>query len=319
MFMDLRQLRYFIGIVQAGSLSRAADQLHVAQSAISHHLGALEIELGRELVTRGQKGVQLTEAGSVLYRHAEAILRHLETARQEVMSTLKVPAGSVSIGLPIALALLLSYDLFMRVREAYPQILLHVTDGTSSLLHERLVNGRLDMAVLYLGEPERGLAVEPLVMEELFYVTAEADTSPIHVADVAQRPFLVPAPTSGTQRIVQEMFRKHGISIASIGEINTLSALRRAVAVGVGNAIMSWAALHDSGREKTLNYRRFADAELVRPISLCHSELGERTPAMEAIAQTLKSLVREVIANGTWQEVSLIEPSRQLEHAAVPK
>src|ERR1700728_3235806 len=148
--MDLRQLRYFIGIVQAGSLSRAADQLHVAQSAISHHLGALETELGRELVTRGPKGVQLTEAGSVLYRHAEAILRHVDTAKQEVMSTLKVPAGRVSIGLPIALALMLSYELFMRVREAYPQILLHVTDGNSSLLRERLVNGRLDVAVLYL-------------------------------------------------------------------------------------------------------------------------------------------------------------------------
>lgn len=156
-------------------------------------------------------------------------------------------------------------------------------------------------------------------MEELFYVTADQDTSPICVADVAQRPLLVPAPTSGTQRVVQELFRKHGISIASIGEINTLSALRLAIAGGVGNAIMSWAALHDSGQEKTLNYRRFTDAEMVRPISLCYSEVGARTSAMAAIAQTLKSLVREVVANGTWQEVSLIEPSWQLEHAPIPK
>src|SRR5580704_5800961 len=106
--MDLRQLRYFVGIVQAGSLSRAADRLHVAQSAISRHLASLEAELDRQLVTRGPKGILLTEAGGALYRHAEAILVHMETAKQDAMSALKVPAGRVSIGLPIALALMLS-------------------------------------------------------------------------------------------------------------------------------------------------------------------------------------------------------------------
>src|ERR1700691_6573267 len=96
--MDLRQLRYFVGIVQAGSLSRAADQLHVAQSAISRHLASLESEVGRQLVTRGPKGILLTEAGGVLYRHAEAILRQVEFGKQDAVSAPKVPAGSVAIG-----------------------------------------------------------------------------------------------------------------------------------------------------------------------------------------------------------------------------
>jgi hypothetical protein len=80
--MDLRQLRYFVGTVQAGSLSRAADQLHVAQSALSHHLASLEAELDTQLVIRGPKGIVLAEAGSVLCRDAEAILRHVESAKQ---------------------------------------------------------------------------------------------------------------------------------------------------------------------------------------------------------------------------------------------
>src|SRR5580698_11134280 len=98
--MDLRQLRYFVGIVQAGSLSRAADQLRVAQSAISLHLASLESELDRQLVTRGPKGIQLTEAGDILYRHAEAILRHVEFAKQDAITALDVPSGRVFIGLP---------------------------------------------------------------------------------------------------------------------------------------------------------------------------------------------------------------------------
>src|ERR1700761_7614946 len=199
--MDLRQLRYFVGIVQAGSLSRAADQLHVAQSAISHHLASLESELGRQLVTRGPKGIQLTEAGSVLYRHAEAILRHLDFAKEDVANALNVPAGRVSIGFPVAWTNLVAYELFARVRRLYPQILLHVTDGNSSLLRERLINGRLDIAVLFTGQPERGLAVEPLLREELFYVTADPLPSPVQAADVARLPLLVPGPGSGSQRV----------------------------------------------------------------------------------------------------------------------
>ena len=122
--MDLRQLRYFVGIVQAGSLSRAADQLHVAQSAISHHLASLESELEKQLVTRGPKGILLTEAGSVLYRHAEAILRHVELAKLDATSALNEPAGRVSIGLPVAWTPLMGYELFARMRKAHPQVLL---------------------------------------------------------------------------------------------------------------------------------------------------------------------------------------------------
>jgi LysR family nitrogen assimilation transcriptional regulator len=316
--MDLRPLRYFVAIVQAGSLSRAADQLHVAQSAVSHHLASLETELDRQLLTRGPKGVILTEAGAVLYRHAEAILRHVESAKQDTVSALNVPSGPVSVGLPHAIATILSYELFIRVRSVHPQIVLHVTDGNNTLLRERLVNGRLDMAVLFADRPERGLAVEPLLLEELFYVTADRDTSPIGLAEVAQRPLLVPGPGAASRRIAQAVFKKHGLTVTSIGEINTLSALRRAVASGIGNAILSWSALYGGDEKGALNYRRFADVELVRTVALCFSEVAQCSPAMEAVVLTLKSLVRELVESGTWQGVSLVAAPAELSGSPTP-
>jgi DNA-binding transcriptional LysR family regulator len=309
--MDLRQLRYFVGIVQAGSLSRAADQLHVAQSAISHHLASLESELGRQLVTRGPKGILLTEAGGVLYRHAEAILRHVEFAKQDALNVLNVPSGRVSIGFPVALAALLAYELFVRIRTAYPQILLYLVDGNSGLLRERLNNGRLDIAVLLTGQAERGLAVEPLVLEELFYATAEQDHSPVRIADVARHPLLVPGPDSGIQRDARKMFEKHGLPLVPIGECDSLNTMRQLVASGIGNSIMTWSGLHSGDPRLALNYRRFADANMVRPVSLCFSEVGLRSPAIEAVALTLKSLVRELVESGAWQGVTLIAPAAE--------
>jgi len=316
--MDLRQLRYFVGIVQAGSLSRAADQLHVAQSAISHHLASLESELERQLVTRGPKGILLTDAGSVLYRHAEAILRHVEFAKQDAMSALKVPSGRVSIGFPGVLAPLLSYELLVRVRTVYPQILLHVCDANGWLLRERLVNGRLDIAVLFVGATERGLAVEPLVSEELFYVTADADTSPIRIADAVQRPLLVASSGSNIRYVVQEALKKHGLTVAPVAEIDTMTTIRRAIASGIGNSIMPWSALYEGEGKIALNCRRFADAKLVRPVALCFSEVTQRSPAVEAVALTLKSLVRELVESGTWQGVSLTMDTAQLSHSLAP-
>lgn len=304
--MDLRQLRYFVGIVQAGSLSRAADQLHVAQSAISHHLASLETELGRPLVTRYSKGIVLTEAGSVLYRHAEAILRHVEFARQDTANVSDVPSGRVSIGLPHTIAALLSYELLMRIRTVYPRIVLHVTDGNNALLREQLVNGRLDIAVLFADQPERGISIEPLLIEELFYVTADRDTAPIRLADAAQLPLLVPGPGSGSHRAAQKVFNSYGLTVTPVAEIDVLSTFRRAVASGIGNAILPWCALYDGEEEVTLNYRRFADATLARSAALCFSEVGERSPAIEAVALTLKSLVHEMIESGIWQGVSLV-------------
>lgn len=309
--MDLRQLRYFIGIVQAGSLSRAADHMHVAQSALSHHLARLETELDRQLVTRSPKGIVLTDAGAVLYRHAEAILRHIEFAKHDAMSALDVPSGRVSIGFPTTWAAIVGYELFTRIRAAYPQIRLHVTYGNGSLLYERLANCRLDIAVLFVGESEHGLVVEPLLMEELFYVTADADPSPITLGEVATRPLLVPGPGSGSQRVADQAFRARGLNATPIGEIDALNPLCRAIASGIGGAILPWCALYDGTRRIALTNRRVADAELIRPVSICFPELGQRNLAIDAVARMLRSLVENLIERGIWQGVSLIADNQK--------
>jgi hypothetical protein len=136
---------------------------------------------------------------------------------------------------------------------------------------------------------------------------------------VAQRPLLMPGPRSASQRLAQQFFNKHGLAVTWIGALDTLCAIRRAIASGIGHSILPWAAVYDGEHGTALNCRRIADAKLVRTVSLCFSEVVERTPAIEATALTLKSLVRELVESGTWQGVSLIEPSREPAHALVPQ
>lgn len=98
--MDRRQLRYFLGVVELGSLTGGAEAMHVAQSAISSHVRNLEEELGVQLLVRGPKGVTPTEHGRLLAEHAISILRQFEQARQEVMALGREPHGDVALGIP---------------------------------------------------------------------------------------------------------------------------------------------------------------------------------------------------------------------------
>jgi DNA-binding transcriptional LysR family regulator len=107
-------------------------------------------------------------------------------------------------------------------------------------------------------------------------------------------------------------------TVTPVAEIDTLSTLRRAIASGLGDAILSWSALNNGDDGITLNYRRFADAKMVRPVALCFSEVGHQSPAAEAVALTLRALICDHVESGAWHGVSLIEHTTESSPSAVP-
>src|SRR5690606_28001624 len=98
--MDKRQLRYFSTIVELGSMTHAAQALHISQPALSTHVRHLEDELGVSLLVRGPRGVTPTEHGKLLLKHARSILYQFQQAKQEVISLGEGPSGEVTIGIP---------------------------------------------------------------------------------------------------------------------------------------------------------------------------------------------------------------------------
>ena len=133
--MELRQLRYFVAIVDHGSLSRAALVLHVAQPALTQQLRQLEEELGVQLLHRSAQGVLSTDAGKVFYEHAQAILKQVADAQAAVVQSAERPSGSVTLGLPHSISGALALPLLTAIRQRYPEITLQLTEeitGTAS-------------------------------------------------------------------------------------------------------------------------------------------------------------------------------------------
>jgi hypothetical protein len=106
--------------------------------------------------------------------------------------------------------------------------------------------------------------------------------------------------------------------VTPVGEIDTQKILLRAISSGIGNSILPWCNVYDGDRVLPLTCRRFADAKLVRTVSLCCSEVGERSPAIEAVALTLKSVVRELVESGFWKGAWLTTTPSELDHSLAP-
>jgi DNA-binding transcriptional LysR family regulator len=170
--MQLRHLRYFVRIVEAGSFSRAAATIHVAQPALSQQIAELEEELGVSLLHRSTRGVRPTAAGETLFREAAAILQQMEQLPGKVRSTGGEAQGAVNLGMTSTLAAFLSVSFMEACRIALPKVELRFITGHSLLIASRIEARTLDFGIVFEDEhaPIPGFLRQPLLRQRLFLV-----------------------------------------------------------------------------------------------------------------------------------------------------
>src|SRR5437667_4243932 len=172
MSVDFRKLKSFVKVIDAGSVSRAAGLLRTAQPALSQQIAALESHFKHKLLLRSNQGIVPTEAGLILYRHAQLLLKQIEQAQIDIEQSTKALAGRVSIGLATySASSTLSLPILKEMSALHPQIIVHINDSFGHVLSELIMTGRMDMAIIYGSEPIKGVTLRPLFREELFLVS----------------------------------------------------------------------------------------------------------------------------------------------------
>lgn len=292
--MNIRRLKSFITIVDMGSITRAAEALHIAQPALSQQLLALEAHFKRQLLIRSQQGVVPTEAGKVLYGHANAMLRQFGQAEVDVLSAGQSLTGRVSVGLaPFSGAANLALPLLNEMRARHPGILLHLVESVGQAYSELIANGRLEMALLHGREGSKGLHYEPL-LEESFYFVARADCafdasdSEIRLNQLDGLPLLLPPAYNLVRRAIDDAFSHHHQRANIVGELEAVSSIGRAVCAGLGCTIMPKAIAEQiqTGSPQVV-MRAIRAPAISQTLSLC---ISDRTPLSEPAAA-----VREVL------------------------
>lgn len=302
--MELRQLRYFVRVVEAGSMSRAAIELEVVQSTLSQQIARLEGELATRLLQRSAKGVAPTEAGLAFFQQAQLALRHADEAvRAAQQSRL---SGSVSVGLAPTTAAVLGLPLMLAVRERYPDVRLHMVESLSGHLSSMLNARLLDLAVLFDTDPGRRWSVTPLVEEKLYLIQARGQggkplPARIRLPDLKDLPLILPSGVHGLRSTLDAALSTQRLRRLLPVEIDSLAMLMDAVRAGLGCTIQPRAALARFAEAEALfEVAEIADRRLRRLNSLCSVSDEELSPAARAVRVTLADCARTLVASGRW-------------------
>lgn len=305
--MELRQLRYFVRIVDLGSLSKAAADLFVAQPALSKQVAALEDELKAALLVRSPRGVVPTEAGLAFYRQAQSVLRQMARIPDEVRSAEASPTGVVAVGMPFSASNILAPALVAAVRERLPGIRLAITQEGSGQLERLLAGGRLDFSLLYeRARPSPQVEERPLLIEELFLVVrAPAPKADVTLAEAARHRLILPGPFNSTRQVVEKAFAKAGLKLELAAEVDVPWSTAAMVAAGLGATVLSRSALYREKAGGRLVARRIVRPALTRGLNLCmvRGETPARTTALAC--EILADVVRQLIARGAWRGAQL--------------
>jgi LysR family transcriptional regulator, nitrogen assimilation regulatory protein len=291
--MNFRRLRYFVKIVDVGSLTQAADLLYIAQPALSQQIVTLEGEVRQKLLVRTKRGVTPTEAGKALYRHAQVILRQCDQALVDMAAVGMEVAGAVSVGLaPGTAATTLALPLLRQVRALHPGITLYLNENYGTTLSELIMSGRMDLAVLYGNRAIHGLSFLPLLDEELYLVGPSTTSAPVRLSELKDVELFLPRPYNIVRKLVDQNFLQAGMIPRVVAEIESAVTLKAIIADGLGSTILPASMAHEVADPRTACCRRIIDPVIEAPLTLCQSD---HLPLSEP-ARVVRDILMELTA-----------------------
>jgi DNA-binding transcriptional LysR family regulator len=305
--MDVRQLEMFRAVAEEGSFTRAAQRLHVSQSAISRQVKLLEEELGSPTLHRGRKGVSLTESGSLLLAAANRVRRDLEDVAWQISATRELRRGLLRIGGGMTVCMYVLPRLLKRFRGLYPQVDLKVVSGTAESVLRLVRSREVDLGLLTLPVSAPDLDVRPVLREEMVVATAAhhplARERAIDPKSLGRYPLILYESGSNTRKVLDQFFLEEGVAANVAMETENVEIIKAMVANGLGITLIPYAAIARDARGGRLSFSRVrgrrlyretgwvflrsdyvprAIAELLKVFDLMKGQFGAQPPAPRA-------------------------------------
>ncbi len=304
--MDIRQLRYFAEIVEARSFTRAANRLRVAQPALGAQVKKLEEELGTLLLVRHSRGVEPTEAGELLLKHAVAIIRQVERARHEVTDLSGPPRGEIALGITPTATALLATPVISACRATHPEIALKLVEGMSEEIMQRLDENSVDIGFTYNPAAARGIVAEPLLVEDLYLVRpgrAPEREAVVSLSEASRERLILPEARFGLRETVETAARERGLSLDICLEINSVATMRELVEGGIGATILPFAAVQSLAEAGRLSAMRIARPRVSRTLYFARASDYLETNVSRAVRRIIDRVIANIIATsgGRWR------------------
>ncbi|MEU5029649.1 LysR family transcriptional regulator [Streptomyces milbemycinicus] len=313
--MDVKQLKALVTVAEVGSVTRAAELLHLVQPAVTRQIRTLEQELGVALFERTRQGMRPTGAGAIMVDRARRALNELERARVEVQPTPGVVTGIVTVGLLESTTELLAEPLVSALARDHPGIELRLMTAYSGHLQQWLDDGDLDLTLLYNLAGTPSLNVRPLVREHLWVVAPPSEglrgDHPVPFARVAEHPLVMPAAGHALRSLIDGAAGRAAVEMDIVVQTNSMRLQKQLVRAGHGWTVLPGVGIAEDVAEGTLSAAPLCDPDVWRSIVLATPRNGRTPPAAEVVARELVRHIASAVHQGRW-------PSAQL-HAQIDR
>jgi len=300
--LTLAQLRTFLSAAHHMSFSRAAEELHLTQPAVSAQIVALETALKARLFDRSGRKLALTDAGRIAATAAEDILRRIDRFESDLADLLTPGAGSLKIGASHVVGIYLLPAILADFRVRYPDADLVVRVDTRHKIVEMVLRNELDLAVIGEGAPvqDERLATKPIARDSLVLIAPPhhplADAGVITPETLAELPFVSPARDSASAETVFELLRAAGVALRPVIEMGNVGAVKRAVESGLGVSIISRLAVERELRTGSLVSLTIAGVPMERDLLLCWHHERRFSNLATVFIRFIQTKLREGIA-----------------------
>ncbi|MBY0009015.1 MULTISPECIES: LysR family transcriptional regulator [Paenibacillus] len=277
--MELRQLQYFLKVAQKEHVTKAAEELHVAQSAVSRQIHQLEQELGVDLFMQKGRNLQLTPVGQLFCKRVETLLKDLERSVAEVHEFLDPELGEIRIGFPHSLGTHLIPSIVAEFRRHYPNVRFRFKQGTYASLIKDVSSGEVDLAFISPFPENDGQVAGDIVMtEELFAILPQhhplAGETVIRLEQLRDEKFVLFSQGYSLRPIVWQACIQAGFKPQIAFEGGETDTIRGLVAAGMGVSLLPETALYQTNPMQPAQVR-VVEPAVTRTVGIIHRSDGK--------------------------------------------
>lgn len=300
--LEVRTLRQFLAVTEAGSMTRAAEQLGVAQPALSQQMQRLERTLNRTLLQRHARGVYLTSEGETLAKHARDILSAVDRARHEILDPPGEVNGTVVIGMPMSAAELFALDFIGHVRRRHPGLRILLHDRSSEEVNSMLLDGKLDLGLTFYRPETTWISAKPLYGESLAFAipatfgAVAPKTKFAQMKRLGEVPLALPTHIHGLRRTLEHEASAARVSLDVRFEFASIHLLREAVGCGLAASVLPMSLLAAFVPGARLNVSRLVSPAFARTLYVANSLRRPLSPSLSEARSLLEETALAAIA-----------------------
>lgn len=289
--MHLHQLKYFVSIVDTGSITKAAERCFISQPSISQQLGKLEDSIGKKLFSRVKGKLILTEAGQVMYKQAQKILCDVEEAKHQVSDLDDTRGGTVAIGILPTLAPFMLPHTLLALSEKYPEATVTVREEISESIVDAAGRGEIDILIEVLPVEEACLNIEPLFADE-FYVAVHQDSpfaerNVIPIEELDGVPFILLEDIHCLARQIEKYCFDKRFMPKALFQASQIATVKHLVELNYGISILPKISIDDA-TDAAIRYVKLEGDVPTRKVVLATAKDRYISPAAEHFVSVVK-------------------------------